>query len=121
VKGIWIVAAVGLLVALVLGGVLSPFASPRPDGLERVAEDKGFAEKGQGEPVMKAPMPDYTIPSVRNGRTSARLGGVIGTLLAFGLGLGAAVFLRAFRARAPRPAVCTPSKSQIENQKPKTP
>lgn len=108
-KGIWIVAAVGLLIALVLGGALSPFASSRPDGLERVAEDKGFAEKGQGEPAMKAPMPDYTIPSVRNGQTSARLAGVIGTLLAFGVGIGAAFCLRALHAGA--------SKSKIEHRK----
>ena len=32
----------GIALSLALAIFLSPFASPHPDGLERVAEDKGF-------------------------------------------------------------------------------
>jgi hypothetical protein len=40
------VAAAVLLVALVLAGVVSRFASSDPDGLTKVSEEHGFAEKG---------------------------------------------------------------------------
>ena len=99
-KKVWLIAIVGLVVALVLGAWLSPFASSHPDGLERVAEDKGFAEKGEGEPVYGgSPMPDYTVPGVEDEGTSTRFAGAAGTLLAFGLGLVAAYGVRSFRGR----------------------
>jgi hypothetical protein len=41
---IWIGLGISLLLAL----FISPFASSSPDGLEKVAETKGFAEKGGG-------------------------------------------------------------------------
>lgn len=100
-KKVWLMAALGLAVALVLGAVLSPLASSRPDGLERVAEDKGFAEKAQAEPASSgSPLPDYTVPGVRSERASTALAGAIGTAAAFAVGLGAAFGIRAIgRAR----------------------
>ena len=44
--GLKIVAAAVLLVALVLAGVVSRFASSDPDGLTKVSEDHGFAATG---------------------------------------------------------------------------
>ena len=41
------VAAALLLVALVLAGVVSRFASHDPDGLTKVSEDHGFAHTGK--------------------------------------------------------------------------
>ena len=41
------VAAALLLVALVLAGVVSRFASDDPDGLTKVSEDHGFAHTGK--------------------------------------------------------------------------
>ena len=49
---------IGLSAALLLALVLSPFASSSPDGLEKVAERQGFLAKGEGEPALKAPVPD---------------------------------------------------------------
>ena len=43
-----VVAAGILLVALVLAGVVSRFASSDPDGLTKVSEDNGFADTGEG-------------------------------------------------------------------------
>ena len=37
----------GLVVALVLAGVVSRFASSDPDGLTKVSEDQGFAGAGK--------------------------------------------------------------------------
>jgi uncharacterized membrane protein YphA (DoxX/SURF4 family) len=42
-----VVAAAVLLVALVLAGVVSRYASHDPDGLTKVSHDHGFAQKGK--------------------------------------------------------------------------
>lgn len=92
-KAFWVF----LVAALVVGGLLSPWASPNPDGLERVAEDKGFLHQGEGQEVVHSPLPDYSVPGVANPRVSTALAGAVGTLamLAAGYGLG-----RALRGRA---------------------
>lgn len=93
---VWIALAVALGVAV----MLSPFASRYPDGLERVAEDKGFLEKGESPAAFQAPAPDYTIPGVQREWLSTSLAGALGTLMCFGLGGGVAVFLRRRRGRS---------------------
>jgi cobalt/nickel transport protein len=77
-----------LLVALAVAVVLSPFASSNPDGLERVAEDKGFLERGEGKEVITAPIPDYLLPGVENERLATAAAGFVGTLVTFGLMYG---------------------------------
>ncbi len=91
-----------LILALVAGVFLSPFASPFPDGLERVAEDKGFAEKG-GE-VLHSPIPDYVFPGIGNEKLATALAGLLGTLLTLGVASGIAVLLR--RRGAEQVVVC---------------
>jgi len=78
-KGIFIV----LLVALAIAALLSPFASTNPDGLERVAEDKGFIHLSEGKEVVKAPLPDYVVPGIKNGTAAGSLAGVAGTIITF--------------------------------------
>jgi len=82
---------IGLGIALILALFLSPFTSTSPDGLEKVAETKGFAEKGETWKFWKhAPLPDYNIPWINNEKVSTALSGLIGTLaiffIAFGIG-----------------------------------
>ena len=72
-----------LLAALAVAVFLSPFASSSPDGLERVAEDLGFIEKGE-EQVLKSPIPDYAFPGIENEKAATALAGAVGTLLTFG-------------------------------------
>lgn len=84
----------GLAVALFLAILLSPFASPRPDGLEKVSEDKNFIEKAEAEPTIHAPVPDYGWPGVKNEKIAASLAGLAGTLVVFFLGTGIAFILR---------------------------
>ncbi len=86
-RWVWI----GLLVALGLA-LLSPLASPYPDGLERVAEDHGFIERAQEAPYHL--LPDYTFPGLGEGPLSTILAGLTGTLLLFAVGSGMARFLR---------------------------
>ena len=72
--GTKVVAAVVLLAALVLAGVVSRFASGDPDGLTKVSEDHGFAHTGS------------THDSVVGGYGS--LTGVLGVLVVLGLAGG---------------------------------
>lgn len=71
-----------LAVSLVVAGVVSYFASEHPDGLERVAEDSGFAEKAR-DPAITV-LPDYTVPGI-HGFFSNALAGIIGVLASLGL------------------------------------
>jgi len=82
-----------LAVALILAFFISPLASSSPDGLEKVAEDKGFLEQGEAEPLFLSPVPDYTWPGIDNEGTATGLAGIFGTLVVFGLayGIGAMV------------------------------
>lgn len=88
----------GLGIALVLA-LLSPLASPYPDGLERVAEDLGFIERAQ-EPLYEV-IPDYAFPGISNEALATIAAGVVGTLLVYGVAVGlAALFRRGKRAPA---------------------
>jgi hypothetical protein len=73
----WIV---GYLIALG-AAALSPFASGAPDGLERVAQDKGFEEASRG-PVYET-IPDYLLPGVEDERLATVLAGWIGVTALF--------------------------------------
>ena len=81
--------AVGLAVAV------SPYASSSPDGLERVATDKGFIDDGKLHAVQdESPVPDYAFPGVDDPALATGIAGFVGTLLVFGLGYGLATVVR---------------------------
>ena len=75
-----VVAAVVLLLALVLAGVVSRLASGDPDGLTKVSEDHGFDNTGK------------THDSVVGGYGS--LTGVLGVLVVLGLAGGVTYAVR---------------------------
>lgn len=77
-----------LLAALILAFFISPFASSSPDGLEKVAEDKGFLEKGEVAPAINSPIPDYAWPGVNKESLATGLAGIFGTLIVFGAAYG---------------------------------
>jgi len=81
----------GLLLAILLA-LLSPLASPHPDGLERVAEDQGFIEQAQDAPFHI--LADYLFPGVQNEAVGTILAGIVGTLVMFALGYGLARLVR---------------------------
>lgn len=83
-----------LLIALCLA-ILAPLASSAPDGLERVAEDKGFIQRALG-PVFKI-IPDYLMPGIKDEAWATTLSGIIGILILFGIGYGLAKLLRGRR------------------------
>jgi hypothetical protein len=83
-KGLWIFFGCAFLVAVILAAVFSPLASKSPDGLEKVAGDKGFAAKArEGTGAMK----DYAVPGVKNESASTRISSVAGVFIVLGAGL----------------------------------
>jgi len=76
----------GLAVALVLAVLISPFASSDPDGLEKVAEDKGFIEQAATEEDVAwrhSIFPDYAVESIKHEGLSTGAAGFAGTALVF--------------------------------------
>lgn len=74
----------GLLVALLLAGVASQYASARPDGLERVATDLGFASAGRDSVAADGPLADYAVAGVDAAGLSAGMAGVVGCVVVLG-------------------------------------
>lgn len=105
--------AAGLLVALLLAGVVSGFASSSPDGLDATAlrgctvdaqgEITGgtcMAQREQDHQLAGGPLADYGVRGV-DGPLSTGLAGVLGVLVTFGVGAGA---FRLLRRRTPADA-----------------
>ena len=74
----------GLLVSLAIAGLLSPWASPWPDGLDRVSEQLGFRAREQQRLIVPAPLAHYKLPGARDAGWSTPAAGVTGTLVVFG-------------------------------------
>ncbi|CAA9235774.1 MAG: hypothetical protein AVDCRST_MAG41-1186 [uncultured Corynebacteriales bacterium] len=89
----------GLLLALLLAGVVSQFASGSPDGLEKVAEDKGFIATATDSDLADSPVADYAVRGVDDERVSGGLAGVLGVLATFAI--GGALFLVVRRGAGP--------------------
>ncbi len=94
-RWIWI----GLAAALAVGTLLSLAASPSPDGLQRVALDKGFAPKAAPALPKLSLLHGYKIPGIADPKLATGLAGFLGTLALFALGCGAGWVLRAGRRR----------------------
>ncbi|MGW4202224.1 energy-coupling factor ABC transporter permease [Streptomyces sp. NPDC004726] len=78
----------GLAAALVLAGFVSFYASASPDGLEKVAADKGIDAKVEEHAAADSPLADYGIEDVSNARISGGLAGVIGVTATVAVGSG---------------------------------
>jgi cobalt/nickel transport system permease protein len=74
----------GLGIAAGAALLLAPVASSLPDGLEKLAQQLGFAARAEG--TLAAPLADYTLPVLPYSWLSTALAAIIGTLTAFGLG-----------------------------------
>ncbi|MDN4172555.1 PDGLE domain-containing protein [Nocardioides sp. SOB77] len=91
---------VGLVVALLVAGVASYYASSHPDGLEHVAGETGFLDSAEDSPTADSPFADYTTEGVEDERLSVGIAGVLGTLVVLVLAGGLAL---ALRRRTPTP------------------
>ncbi len=74
----WLIA---LLICLAIA-TISPLASSAPDGLERVAEDKGFIGLAREAPFKI--VADYVFPGIENEALATIIAGWLGTVVLFG-------------------------------------
>ncbi|MEU9011312.1 energy-coupling factor ABC transporter permease [Streptomyces sp. NPDC048479] len=74
-RAVW---ATGLVTALVLAGFVSFYASASPDGLEKVAADKGIDKNVEEHAAKDSPLADYGVKDIADARISGGLAGVIG-------------------------------------------
>ena len=79
---------IGALMLALAMALLSPLASPHPDGLERVAEDQAFIDRAQDAPYEV--IPDYVFPGIQSDALATMAAGIVGTLLVAGLTYGLA-------------------------------
>jgi len=88
----------GLLVAVALATLVSPWANSNPDGLERVAMDEGFAGQATDHALASGPAADYQIgvSSVEVWVTAAA--GLVGVAVTFCVGAGLVAMARRRRS-----------------------
>jgi cobalt/nickel transport protein len=96
----WFLAG-GLLVAVLLAGVVSSFASSSPDGLDATARDgctfdaddeitggTCMLQREQEHQLGDSPLADYGIRGIGDDHLSTGLSGVLGVLVTFAVGGG---------------------------------
>ena len=77
---------------------ISPLASSAPDGLERVAEDKGFIDL-----AIEAPfeiVADYVFPGIGNEALATIIAGWLGTIVLFGAVYGLSWLIKSRKTAA---------------------
>ncbi|MGX2995227.1 energy-coupling factor ABC transporter permease [Streptomyces sp. JNUCC 64] len=84
----WRLWAGGLAVSLVLAGFVSSYASGEPDGLERVAADRGMDAEEAEHAAAGSPLADYEFGDLTGTRLSGGLAGVIGVGITVAVGTG---------------------------------
>ncbi|MEU7108815.1 energy-coupling factor ABC transporter permease [Streptomyces sp. NPDC046215] len=100
VRRLWLA---GLAAALLCAGGVSYYASTSPDGLEKVAHDKGLDSKEEEHAAKGSPLADYQVKDVADERISGGLAGVIGVGATLAAGTGVFVVVRRRRTRAAAP------------------
>ncbi|MEV6593553.1 energy-coupling factor ABC transporter permease [Streptomyces acidicola] len=87
----------GLVTSLLLAGFVSFYASANPDGLEKVAADKGIDAKTEDHAAADSPLADYGVQGITDTRLSGGLAGVIG--VGFTVVAGTGIFWAVRRRR----------------------
>jgi len=81
-----------IFLAILIAALAAFFASSHPDGLDKVAESFGFAEKAIDHPAF---MTGYSLPFLPAGHISTAAAGIIGVLFFLGLFQGIKIFFSA--------------------------
>ncbi|MFZ0157678.1 MAG: PDGLE domain-containing protein [Kineosporiaceae bacterium] len=84
---------IALAATLVLAGAVSLFASSAPDGLMRVAEDKGFIDTATDHASSGSPLAGYHA-SFLDGPLGKTVAGIVGVLVTLALFYGLTRLLR---------------------------
>ncbi|WP_086802911.1 energy-coupling factor ABC transporter permease [Streptomyces caniscabiei] len=97
----------GLGTSLLLAGVVSFYASADPDGLEKVAADKGFDAKVEEHAAADSPFADYGVEGLTDARLAGGLAGVIGVGVTVVAGTG--IFWAVRKRRAGEDEAASPT------------
>jgi cobalt/nickel transport system permease protein len=100
-RKVWIT---GLVTSLVLAGFVSFYASASPDGLEKVAKDKGIDTRTKAHASEDSPLAGYGVKDVSDARLSGGLAGIIGVGVTIVAGSGVFWALRRRRSADTSPA-----------------
>ena len=96
----FIVIGIAAAVALVI--LVAPNANPNPDGLERVAADKGLDTEVRDHALADGPLADYGVSGMDNRYVGTWVAGVVGVTATFAIGAGVVyVSRRARRSSEP--------------------
>jgi cobalt/nickel transport system permease protein len=98
--------AVGLLAAAALVVFVAPRASSSPDGLEKVAADKGIDTDVREHAFGDGTFADYGVDGVEHAALGTALAGLLGIAVTFVLAAGAVWLVR--RRRHPPPSSAVP-------------
>lgn len=85
------------LASLAIAGGISFYASSDPDGLEKVAEDKGFLETAEDSAVSGSPLADYGVQGFDNERLSVGASGVVGVFVTAAIAFTIFYLIKRFR------------------------
>ena len=77
--------AIMILAAVIISFFLSPLASKQPDGLEKVAQNFGFAGKAGNVFKINFIMADYVFPGIKNSYWQTAFSGFFGVLIILAL------------------------------------
>jgi cobalt/nickel transport system permease protein len=91
----------GVLVALLFATVVSQFAVGNPDGLEAVAQDKGFVSSGTESAASGSIFAGYATEGITNENVSLAVAGIVGTIVTLAVAGGIFLVLRERRGRDP--------------------
>lgn len=94
---------VGMLGSVLVAGLAGFFASQEPDGLQRVAQDQGFASDEEPSATSDGPLSGYDVEGVENEGLSASISAVAGLGLTMVLGMGLFWFLSRRPSGKPEP------------------
>lgn len=92
-RAIAAVLIVGMLGSVTVAGLSSLFASQEPDGLQRVAQEQGFAENEEPSATSEGPFGGYALDGVENESLSSGVSAAAGLGLTLVLGMGLFWFL----------------------------
>lgn len=84
----------GIVVALLIAGVASFYASSDPDGLAKVSEDKGFSNTEKQHDAADGPFAGYETKGVDDARLSGGAAGVVGSLVVLAVAGGVVLLIR---------------------------
>ena len=90
----------GLAVAAVLVFFVSPYANSDPDGLSKVAADKGIDASQLPSATDASPLAGYAVKGMHDDGLSRGLSGLIGVAVTFAIGAGVVWVVRR-RAASP--------------------